>query len=65
MDFTNYLTALAATAPYSQEIPMSPLKINTPADLFNPAARDGAAVWVALRLIPVTLILAAVFTLVA
>jgi hypothetical protein len=30
-------------------------------EMFNPAAKDGAALWVALRLIPATLALALVF----
>lgn len=57
MDFSNYLAALGTLR---TETHMTRITISTPADLFNPAARDGATLWVALRLIPVALILAAV-----
>jgi hypothetical protein len=59
MDFINYLAALRG--PYTPETPMPRIDINTPADLFNPAAKDGALLWVGLRLIPVTLALSWVF----
>lgn len=38
------------------------LSTDTALEIFNPSARDGALVWVALRMVPVALTLAAVFS---
>jgi hypothetical protein len=62
-DFENYLNALRTKTAHTGLVfgNMNP----APADMFNPAARDGALTWVALRMIPVTLVLGFVFQAVA
>lgn len=62
MDFANYLHARRATdrvPALSLHKRIQPMRHS---EMFNPSARDGVLCWVGLRMIPVSIILAAVAT---